>query len=63
MRAVDVVVEAVTDEHDGSRVRDAEAVRRAYERVGFVEEGLQHRAFYKRGTWYDLLHMALVPAE
>jgi len=36
------------------------AARRVYERVGFVEEGVQRRAFYKRGEYHDLVHMALL---
>ena len=35
------------------------AARRTYERVGFVEEGLRRRAFWKRGAWHDLVHMAV----
>lgn len=35
------------------------AARRAYERVGFVEEGVQRRAWWKRGEWHDLVHMAV----
>ncbi|HEV2890127.1 MAG TPA: GNAT family protein [Frankiaceae bacterium] len=36
-----------------------DAARRVYERVGFVEEGVQRRAFWKRGAWHDLVHMAV----
>ncbi len=36
------------------------AARRAYERVGFVEEGVQRQAMWKRGAWHDLVHMALL---
>jgi RimJ/RimL family protein N-acetyltransferase len=39
------------------------AARRAYERVGFVEEGVQRRAMWKRGAWHDLVHMALLREE
>lgn len=35
------------------------AARRAYERVGFAEEGVQRRAWWKRGEWHDLVHMAV----
>lgn len=35
------------------------AARRTYERVGFVEEGVQRRAFWKRGEYHDLVHMAV----
>lgn len=35
--------------------------RRVYERAGFVEEGVQRRAFWKRGAWHDLVHMAVFP--
>ena len=35
------------------------AARRAYERVGFVEEGVQRQAQWKRGAWHDLVHMAV----
>ncbi|HWL38343.1 MAG TPA: GNAT family protein [Frankiaceae bacterium] len=34
---------------------------RTYERAGFAHEGLQRRAFWKRGEWHDLLHMAVFP--
>ena len=37
--------------------------RRVYERLGFVEEGVQRRAFWKRGEWHDLVHMALFPDQ
>jgi RimJ/RimL family protein N-acetyltransferase len=37
------------------------AVRRVYERLGFVEEGVQRQAFWKQGRWHDLVHMALFP--
>jgi RimJ/RimL family protein N-acetyltransferase len=37
------------------------AGRRAYEGVGFVEEGVQRRAAWKRGAWHDLAHMAVFP--
>lgn len=33
--------------------------RRVYERLGFAEEGVQRRAFWKRGEWHDLVHMAV----
>lgn len=36
-----------------------EVARRVYERVGFVDEGVQRRAFWKRGEWHDLVHMAV----
>jgi len=36
------------------------AGRRAYERCGFVEEGVQRRAAWKHGAWHDLVHMALL---
>lgn len=36
------------------------AARRAYERCGFVEEGVQRQAAWKRGAWHDLVHMALL---
>ncbi|HVF04148.1 MAG TPA: GNAT family protein [Frankiaceae bacterium] len=35
------------------------AARRAYEKAGFVEEGVQRRAAWKRGEWLDLVHMAV----
>lgn len=35
--------------------------RRVYERLGFAEEGVQRRAFWKRGEWHDLVHMAVFP--
>lgn len=35
--------------------------RRVYDRLGFVEEGVQRRAFWKRGEWHDLVHMAVFP--
>jgi RimJ/RimL family protein N-acetyltransferase len=35
------------------------AARRAYERVGFVEEGVQRQAMWRRGAWHDLLHLAV----
>jgi RimJ/RimL family protein N-acetyltransferase len=35
------------------------AGRRAYARVGFVEEGVQRRAMYRRGERHDLVHMAV----
>ncbi|HEX8004311.1 MAG TPA: GNAT family protein [Mycobacteriales bacterium] len=38
-----------------------DVARRVYERVGFVEEGVQRRAFWKRGEWHDLVHMAAFP--
>jgi RimJ/RimL family protein N-acetyltransferase len=38
---------------------DNVAARRAYERAGFVEEGVQRRAWWKRGEWHDLVHMAV----
>jgi RimJ/RimL family protein N-acetyltransferase len=37
------------------------AARRVYERVGFVEEGVQRRAVWKRGEWHDFVHMAVFP--
>jgi RimJ/RimL family protein N-acetyltransferase len=37
------------------------AARRTYERLGFVEEGVQRRAEWKRGAWHDLVHMAVFP--
>ena len=33
--------------------------RRPSDRVGFVEEGVQRRAFWKRGAWHDLVHLAV----
>lgn len=36
------------------------AARRAYERCGFAEEGVQRRAAWKRGEWHDLVHMAVL---
>ena len=36
------------------------AARKAYERVGFVEEGVQRHAMWRRGAWHDLVHMALL---
>lgn len=36
-----------------------DVARRVYERVGFAEEGVQRRAFWKRGEWHDLVHMAV----
>lgn len=36
-----------------------DVARRVYERVGFVEEGVQRRAFWKRGAWHDWVHMAV----
>lgn len=35
--------------------------RRTYEHVGFVTEGVQRRAHWKRGEWHDLVHMAVFP--
>lgn len=35
------------------------AGRRAYERVGFVEEGVQRQAVWRHGAWHDLVHMAV----
>ena len=40
---------------------DNVAARRTYERLGFAEEGVQRRAFWKRGAWHDLVHMAVFP--
>lgn len=37
------------------------AARRTYERLGFVEEGVQRACFWKRGEWHDLVHMAVFP--
>lgn len=39
---------------------DNDAAIRLYERTGFVVEGVQRRAFWKRGAWHDLVHMALL---
>ena len=36
-----------------------DGARRVYERLGFVAEGVQRRAFWKRGEWHDLVHMAV----
>lgn len=38
-----------------------EAGRRAYERVGFVEEGVRRHACWKDGTWQDTVCMAVFP--
>lgn len=35
------------------------AARAVYAKVGFVEEGVQRRAFWKDGAWHDLVHMAI----
>jgi RimJ/RimL family protein N-acetyltransferase len=37
------------------------AARRVYDRLGFVAEGVQRQAFWKRGAWHDLLHLAVFP--
>lgn len=36
-----------------------DGARRVYDRLGFVVEGVQRRAFWKRGEWHDLVHMAV----
>jgi RimJ/RimL family protein N-acetyltransferase len=36
------------------------AAIRAYEKAGFVREGVQRRAFWKRGEWHDLVHLAIL---
>ena len=35
--------------------------RQVYERLGFVTEGVQRNAHWKRGAWHDLVHMAVFP--
>ncbi|WP_370943013.1 GNAT family N-acetyltransferase [Amycolatopsis sp. cg5] len=37
--------------------------RRAYEKVGFVEEGRQRQRFYRDGKWHDLVMMSLIAGE
>jgi RimJ/RimL family protein N-acetyltransferase len=37
------------------------AGRRAYERVGFVEEGVRRQAYYRDGRYHDLVQMAVFP--
>jgi RimJ/RimL family protein N-acetyltransferase len=37
------------------------AARRVYDRLGFVEEGVQRQAFWKHGAWHDLVHLAVFP--
>lgn len=36
------------------------AARHVYAKLGFVEEGVRRRAFWKDGAWHDLVHMALL---
>lgn len=37
------------------------AARRVYDSLGFVAEGVQRQAQWKRGAWHDLVHMAVFP--
>lgn len=54
MRLHKVTLTVVTENH---------AARKAYEKVGFVEEGRLRQVFRRDGRWYDMFTMGLLADE